>query len=288
MSSSCKTTRLWIPHTLAPDCKIAGDLEQVEPDQPTHGRKLALILHGTMGHKDYLFQKSLAKALPIDSFRFDFRGNHETGGVWKMGALNEDLEDLHVVVQYLFTNFGYSIDLIVGHSRGSLVAMRWLCTTEEGKRVRGFVNASGRYRMQRIHDHDKFYRPYFDSHGYYDWEVSVARKDVVARIYPQDMVTFAAWDTSPVQRTFPACTHVLTLHGFKDPTVPPYDAIIYARILGSRYPGTHNLHIIEEADHNFSKHRDEVVETITKWWSILERGGLQTGVWDTEQIKGRL
>lgn len=24
-------------------------------------------------HKDYLFQKKLAKALPIDSFRFDFR-----------------------------------------------------------------------------------------------------------------------------------------------------------------------------------------------------------------------
>lgn len=49
-------------------------------------------MHGTMGyepnallranesefmiydrHKDYLFQKKLAKALPMDSFRFDFR-----------------------------------------------------------------------------------------------------------------------------------------------------------------------------------------------------------------------
>lgn len=119
-------------------------------------------------HKDYLFQKKLAKALPIDSFRFDFRcetwslpsgithihpilsfrGSHETGGVWKMGALHEDLEDLEVVVQYLSKEFGYVVDLVVGHSRGSVVAMRWLCIAEEAKHVRGFVNVSGRYRME--------------------------------------------------------------------------------------------------------------------------------------------
>lgn len=31
-----------------------------------------------------------------------------------------------------------------------------------------------------------------------------------------------------------------------------YDAIIYARIFGARAPGTHNLHLIEDADHNFT------------------------------------
>ena len=31
-----------------------------------------------------------------------------------------------------------------------------------------------------------------------------------------------------------------------------YDAIIYARAFGSRAPGTHALHLIEDADHNFT------------------------------------
>lgn len=65
-----------------------------------------------------------------------------------MGALHEDLEDLQVVVQYLSRVYGYIVDLLVGHSRGSVVAMRWLCEAEEAKNVRGFVNASGRYRME--------------------------------------------------------------------------------------------------------------------------------------------
>jgi len=100
-----------------------------------------------MGHKDYLFQKRLAVRLPLDSFRFDFRGNHETGGVWKQGALDEDLVDLQAVVDYLKQTYGYVIELVVGHSRGSVVAFRWISTTEDGRKVSAFVNASGRYRM---------------------------------------------------------------------------------------------------------------------------------------------
>lgn len=65
-----------------------------------------------------------------------------------MSALDEDLEDLKVVAQYLQTNYGYNIELVVGHSRGSVVAMRWIATTEMGRRVQGFVNVSGRYRME--------------------------------------------------------------------------------------------------------------------------------------------
>jgi len=76
------------------------------------------------------------------------RGNHETPGVWRQGALADDVVDLRVVVDYLKINYGYKIDLVVGHSRGSIVAFKWICTTEEGKNISGFVNASGRYRMR--------------------------------------------------------------------------------------------------------------------------------------------
>jgi len=60
--------------------------------------------------------------------------------------------DVQAVVDYLKATYGYVIGLVVGHSRGSTVAFRWLATTEDGRRVSAFVNASGRYRMAvRVH-----------------------------------------------------------------------------------------------------------------------------------------
>ncbi|TDL22230.1 alpha/beta-hydrolase [Rickenella mellea] len=279
-----KTTRLWIPHPSVPDCRIAGDLESQE-HVGDNGKKIALILHGTMGHKDYLFQKKLALWLPIDSFRFDFRGSHETGGTWKMGSIEEDVEDLQVVVQHLTERLGYNIELIVGHSRGSLAAFRWLCTAEAAKRVGAFVNVAGRYRMwvQR----DAFYKPFFDDKGYYEWKVTVARNPVVGRIYPEDVNAFGSWDTSLVWDDFPSQVDVLTIQGLKDGTVPPYDAVIYACALGNRSPGTHNLHFVEEADHNFVGYFDEVVETILDWLRIRSQEKLRTGMWKTG-VRGRL
>lgn len=114
--SSKKMTRYYIPHPQDLGCNIAGDLEQVESELPTHGRKVALVcrlffsatlphasnspwiryymalwgkrslpIFGAFfdkarvdSHKDYLFQKRLAKLLSMDSFRFDFRW------VWKL------------------------------------------------------------------------------------------------------------------------------------------------------------------------------------------------------------
>jgi hypothetical protein len=96
----------------------------------------------------------------------------------------------------------------------------------------------------------------------------------------------------------PAGTHVLTVHGLADTTVPPcaprlclhtspltacarYDALIYARVFGARPPpGTHTLHLLEDAVHNFAGCRDEVADAIVAWWAALERGALVTGVWD--------
>ncbi|KZP02038.1 hypothetical protein FIBSPDRAFT_1056144, partial [Athelia psychrophila] len=92
------TTKHHIPHPDELGTSIVGVLEQLAPGQSTEGRPIALILHGAMGHKDYLFQKRLALRLPMDSFRFDFRGNHETGGEFKQGSLMDDVDDIAVVV----------------------------------------------------------------------------------------------------------------------------------------------------------------------------------------------
>ena len=70
------------------------------------------------------------------------RGNHETGGEWRVGAILNDVADIDTVVAYLHKEYGYVVDLLVGHSRGVISGMRWMCTSEESKKVRAFVNVS--------------------------------------------------------------------------------------------------------------------------------------------------
>lgn len=119
----------------------------------------------------------------------------------------------------------------------------------------------------------------FTKQGYYEWHVTVARKPIVAMIYPHDVEKFCAWDTSIIWAQFPKETDVLTLHGLADKTVPPYDALIYAKALGNRMPGTHSLYLMEDADHNFNKRQDDVVDVILQWWEARQRGELTTGIW---------
>ena len=66
-----------------------------------------------------------------------------------------------------------------------------------------------------------------------------------------------------------------------------YDALIYGRALTNRTPGTHTLHLMEDADHNFTGRQDDVVDAIMQWWDVRQRGDLKTGIWVTG-IKGKL
>lgn len=84
--------------------------------------------------------------VPTPSDLWVCRGNHETPGVWKMGAFDEDVRDLEVIAGYLKDKLEYKISLLVGHSRGSVVGLRWM--TLHGKEVEGYINVSGRYRME--------------------------------------------------------------------------------------------------------------------------------------------
>lgn len=83
------------------------------------------------------------------SLNVDLRGNFETPGQLRFAGFENDILDLHVVVQHLTREYGYVIDLLVGHSRGSAAGLIWLCRypKEETGTVRGYVNVSGRYRM---------------------------------------------------------------------------------------------------------------------------------------------
>jgi len=42
---------------------------------------------------------------------------------------------------------------------------------------------------------------------------------------------------------------------------------------------------MEDADHNFNKRQDDVVDVILQWWEARQRGELTTGIWLSD-IKG--
>ncbi|KAJ3507065.1 hypothetical protein NLJ89_g6512 [Agrocybe chaxingu] len=134
----------------------------------------------------------------------------------------------------------------------------------------------------------KIWKEHFAKEGHYIWNVTVARKQISAKITPEDVQDFARWDTTFVWDRFPPGMDVLTLHGLADKTVPPYDALIYAEALGARSPGTHTLHLMEDADHNFTGRQDDVVDAVLQWWDVRRRGELKTGIWVPASIKGKL
>jgi len=96
-----------------------GHLSGILRVSPVHPKRVILICHGVLGHKNYLFQPQLAKELDFfgSTYRFDFRGNGDSSGDMKYARYDEDVEDLTSVTAYL-RDKGYSVEGLIGHSRG--------------------------------------------------------------------------------------------------------------------------------------------------------------------------
>ncbi|KAN0064833.1 hypothetical protein ACQY0O_001890 [Thecaphora frezii] len=122
----------------------------------TQSRKIAIIVHGLLAHKDQTYHRLLAASLPLDSFRFDFRANAETPGEWNMASFDQDLVDLGACIDYLRNQLGYVVEVIIAHSRGALDGFKFFATrladeVDASLRVPYYVALSARWRMHKIH-----------------------------------------------------------------------------------------------------------------------------------------
>ena len=238
----------------------------------TRGLKIAIILHGVLAHKDQIYHKQLARALPVDSFRFDFRANGETPGTWSMGNLADDVEDLVAVVDYLRTKLEYTVEIIIGHSRGGLDGFAWFAkhcpdALPPSLRVPFFVALSARFNMANIHERDPVYLSAFAKEGFFRWQARVAGQDKELRVYPEQVEQFAAWPTREIALAFPYNTDVLLIHGTADKSVPASDVTSYGNILSGvhRRPGSCQVRLVDYADHLFRGFYPQVVEAIVEW-----------------------
>lgn len=174
---------------------------------------VALILHGLMAHKNQSYHRELAAALPMDSFRFDFRGNGETGGTWGMCNFAHDIEDLQAVVYHLRHRLGYRIELIVGHSRGALDAWAYLGRDErlrwdDDTDVPFLVAVSGRWEMARLLDRYEMYKRGFEKEGVFRWRVKSAGVQREYPVYPSDLARMATFPIRSIIKRLPVNTDV--------------------------------------------------------------------------------
>lgn len=61
----------------------------------------------------------------MNSFRFDFFGNGESGGegLWSYGGYLSEVEQLESAVDFVTRVLGLQVTAIIGHSRGANVVM---------------------------------------------------------------------------------------------------------------------------------------------------------------------
>ncbi|KAE8209677.1 hypothetical protein CF327_g6368 [Tilletia walkeri] len=241
-------------------------------------KPLALILHGVLAHKDQIYHKKLVAGLDMDSFRFDFRANHESPGEWSMSSFHDDVQDMRAVITHLRKFFNYRVHLLVAHSRGALDTWTYLAEQERSRRA-GLVNEEtevpsyvvclgSRWRMEKIYDRMKIYEEGFRTEGFFRWKAKVAGKEVEALITPAQVEEFAKFPVVDYVRDAPLDSDYLLVMGTADKIVPSSDVGYYMNALTSqagRRPGSVQMHLVEHADHNFVGHYDEVVETILSW-----------------------
>ncbi|KAK9894416.1 alpha/beta-hydrolase [Cystobasidium minutum MCA 4210] len=253
------------------DTFLSGILAQADPNR--RSKAIALILHGQMAHKNQIYHRKLVKALAenrgIDSFRFDFAHAkyNQPGWVWHMAKIERDVEEMREVVLYLEQKLGYKVDLIIAHSKGGLATWRYLASYPDPPRYA--INLSSRYDMKEggKRSFTQFF-PAFEKQGYYDWKAKVAGQEITVRVTPDMFEEFIAYDTAFVndQTRFPNTTNILVIHGDADTLVPLEDGKTYHQILSRRPgPGTNDMRIVKDADHNFIGKYDEIVDIIMRW-----------------------
>ncbi|KAI8799322.1 tyrosine phosphatase family-domain-containing protein [Cladochytrium replicatum] len=230
------------------------------------GRPVVLILHGYWGHKDYLFQKALAKALEYPSYRIDFRSNGESTFPERSDDpyeyVSEDVDDLNLVVDVLIKR-GWRIFAMVAHSRGASVAFQ--CVFQRPYVCRFLVNVASRFNCYTgfTNGHPGVHEA-IARQGFYE-ETNLLKNGTskTVRLTQKTLELWKQWDLLNVPRfkTLPRSLPILNIHGTEDDIIPVTDAADFSSILANS-----TVYLVPGANHLFlGDYTKVVVDTTTKW-----------------------
>ena len=134
--------------------------------------KIALLLHGQGGHRDYCYQKHLAHKLAAElgqySLRIDFRGcgwSGENESQVRGRTLSQDIEDIQAAAEFIIDKtrnplgVHFTFSSIISHSRGAVAMFLWAIEQDKLAKsnlsskaivVPNLVNCSGRFKLHTV------------------------------------------------------------------------------------------------------------------------------------------
>ncbi|KAI3854093.1 hypothetical protein MKW92_048652 [Papaver armeniacum] len=224
------------------------------------GENLVGILHETGSTKiDSRINRNLAEVLTkqgISVFRFDFSGNGESEGTFQYGNYIKEADDLHSVVMH-FVGLKRVVGAIVGHSKGGDVVLVYASKYHDVPIV---VNLSGRYNMERgiAERLGKDYMERIEKDGFID--VKDKEGNVQYRVTKESLLERLATKMDALCLLFGKDCRVMTVHGSADEIIPVEDAFEFDKVIAN-----HKLHIVEGADHCYTKHPTELAEVVVDY-----------------------
>lgn len=230
----------------------------------TGSPELVILCHGLTASKEANTMVTLADAIAkqgISVFRFDFSGNGESGGSFQFGDYQKEVEDLRSVVLY-FSEGKRTVTTVVGHSKGGNVVLLY---ASRYNNVPTIVNVSGRCHMEEgLEFLGKDFLEKIKENGFIDFK----NKKGQYRVTEESLMERLGTDMKAACLSIDKNCRVMTVHGSSDEVIPVEDAYEFSKIIPN-----HKLHIINGADHVYTKHQAELAEVVTNFISsFLQRG----------------
>ncbi|KAJ8750476.1 hypothetical protein K2173_015620 [Erythroxylum novogranatense] len=222
----------------------------------TGSAELVILCHGFQSWKERIPMVNIAAALEkegISSCRFDFAGNGESEGSFQYGNYRREADDLRSVVQY-FRGKKRVIIAVIGHSKGGNVVLLY---TSKYNDVHNVVNISGRFNLKRGIEGrlGKDFLKRIKQEGYID--VKTRKGEILYRVTEESLMDRLTTNVHASCLLIHQECRVLTVHGSRDKIVPVEDAFQFAK-----YINNHKLRIIEGADHEYTRHQDELSSVV--------------------------
>lgn len=108
----------------------------------------------------------------------------------------------------------------------------------------------------------------YEEKGYFEYVFRSLGETRHEKFTPENRQEFSDYPVAKYASMAPLHTQYLIVHGMEDQVVPTADLAFFANALSSqrgRVPGSVKSVLIEQADHNFSQHREELLETVLQW-----------------------
>ncbi|KAJ1647112.1 hypothetical protein IWQ61_010130 [Dispira simplex] len=243
-----------------------------------HGSEIMVICHGLLNSRYSRVVRALGVSLPYNACIFDFRGNGSSTGSTRYGNIMEELEDLRFVIEYLRNTLKFTVNVIMGHSKGAAVAFQYMAKYND---VPYLVGVAGRFDMSQspMLRFTEEQNQLLKAKGEFEWLRYGLNQERPYIIRQRDLEERDRIDMSVVRSIDFNQAQVLIVHGDQDEVVPVseaqryYDTMAESKTLQHQPSPKLTMEIIPKATHSFVENheRDILVETVRKW--LAERLG---------------